>query len=88
MPDLRYILDWEYYKGRLRGAVQKIISLPAALQNVKNPCPGVVHPDWVNKRIRELKDKRKQIKLDSMTGFSRQTKDEYLEQLNFSEDED
>ena len=88
MPDLRDILDWEYYKGRLRGAVQKIISLPAALQNVKNPCPGVVHPDWLNKRIRELKDKRKQIKLDSMTGFSRQTKDEYLEQLNFSEDED
>ncbi|WP_162948694.1 hypothetical protein, partial [Pseudomonas aeruginosa] len=23
MPDLRDILDWEYYKGRLRGAVQK-----------------------------------------------------------------
>lgn len=86
MPDLRDILDWEYYKGRLRGAVQKIISLPAALQNVKNPCPGVVHPDWLNKRIRERNDPYQQKKLDSL-GFQRQTKSEYLEQLNFDESE-
>jgi len=88
MPDLRDILDWEYYKGRLRGAVQKIISLPAALQNVQNPCPGVVHPDWLNKRIRERNDPYQQKKIDSMMGFRKQTKDEYLEQLNFSEDDE
>ena len=88
MPDLRDILDWEYYKGRLRGAVQKIISLPAALQNVQNPCPGVVYPDWLNKRIRERNDPYQQKKIDSMMGFRKQTKDEYLEQLNFSEDDE
>jgi DNA polymerase epsilon subunit 1 len=29
--DLRDILDWEYYKERLGGSIQKIVTIPAAL---------------------------------------------------------
>ena len=57
MPDMQEMVDWEYYKTRLAGAIQKIISIPAALQGVENPCPDVAHPDWLNKRIREKNDK-------------------------------
>lgn len=52
MPDVRGILDWQYYRERLSGAVQKIITIPAALQRVVNPVPRVAHPDWLHKRVR------------------------------------
>jgi len=29
--DLRSILDWDYYKKRLEGTIQKIVTIPAAL---------------------------------------------------------
>lgn len=32
---IRSIIDWEYYKKRLRFAIQKIITIPAALQKVQ-----------------------------------------------------
>lgn len=32
--DIRDILDWSYYIERLGGAVQKIITIPAAMQGV------------------------------------------------------
>jgi len=66
MPDMREMVDWEYYKTRLAGAIQKIISIPAALQGVENPCPDVTHPDWLNKRIREKNDKFMQRDLRKM----------------------
>ena len=66
MPDMREMVDWEYYKTRLAGAIQKIISIPAALQGVENPCPDVAHPDWLNKRIREKNDKFMQRDLRKM----------------------
>lgn len=34
--DIRDILDWGYYIERLGGAVQKIITIPAAMQGVSN----------------------------------------------------
>ncbi len=52
MPDVRGIVDWEYYRQRLSGAIQKIITIPAALQRVTNPVPRVAHPDWLHKRVR------------------------------------
>ena len=33
--DIRNILDWQYYIERLNSAIQKIITIPAALQGVK-----------------------------------------------------
>lgn len=35
--NIRDILDWSYYIERLGGAVQKIITIPAAMQGVSNP---------------------------------------------------
>lgn len=32
--DIRDVLDWDYYIERLNGAIQKIITIPAALQGV------------------------------------------------------
>jgi len=68
-PDVRSIIDWEYYQDRLGKCVQKIITIPAALQRVDNPVPRVKHPDWLARLVREKHDTFKQIKLDNF--FSR-----------------
>ena len=68
VPDMRELLDWDYYKTRLASAIQKIISIPAALQHVPNPCPRVTHPDWLHKMVREKDDKFKQRKLADLFG--------------------
>ena len=44
---VRDILDWDYYKGRLSNNIQKIVTIPAALQGIDNPVPRVEHPDWL-----------------------------------------
>jgi DNA polymerase elongation subunit (family B) len=52
VPDVRDILDWDYYRERLGNAIQKIITIPAAMQCVPNPVPRVKHPDWLTKLVR------------------------------------
>ena len=42
--DIRNVLDWEYYMVRLGKTIQKIITIPAALQKVENPVPRIQHP--------------------------------------------
>jgi DNA polymerase epsilon subunit 1 len=43
-------LDWNYYKERLGSVIQKIITIPAFMQQITNPVPRVAHPTWlVNK---------------------------------------
>uniref|UniRef100_A0A5K3FMW5 DNA polymerase epsilon catalytic subunit n=1 Tax=Mesocestoides corti TaxID=53468 RepID=A0A5K3FMW5_MESCO len=64
--DLRAILDWKYYIERLGSAIQKIITIPAALQQVPNPVPRVAHPDWLLKRLNEKTDTCRQRKLTDM----------------------
>lgn len=64
--DIRDILDWDYYIERLGGAIQKIITIPAALQGVENPVPRVKHPDWLRKRVAEVNDLFKQRKISDM----------------------
>ncbi|KAM5584440.1 DNA polymerase epsilon catalytic subunit A-like [Rosa sericea] len=61
--DIRSIIDWSYYKQRLGSAIQKIVTIPAAMQKVANPVPRVVHPDWLHKKVREKEDKFRQRKL-------------------------
>ena len=51
MPDVRAIVDWDYYRERLGSAIQKIITIPAAMQLVPNPVPRVKHPDWLHKKV-------------------------------------
>lgn len=66
--DPRSVIDWEYYKERLASVVQKIITIPAALQDVVNPVPRIPHPDWLRRRIRIQEDKRQQKSLTTFFG--------------------
>ena len=50
-PDVRELVDWAYYRERLGSAIQKIITIPAAMQRVPNPVPRVKHPDWLHKKV-------------------------------------
>ncbi|KAI4322394.1 hypothetical protein L6164_022096 [Bauhinia variegata] len=69
---IRSIIDWSYYKQRLSSAIQKIVTIPAAMQKVANPVPRVVHPDWLYKKVREKEDKFRQRKLvDVFNSMSR-----------------
>ena len=61
--DLRSILDWDYYIERLGGVVQKLITIPAAMQRVENPVPKVAHPEWLRRRVNAQNDKFKQRKV-------------------------
>uniref|UniRef100_A0A8C5UT22 DNA polymerase epsilon catalytic subunit n=1 Tax=Microcebus murinus TaxID=30608 RepID=A0A8C5UT22_MICMU len=64
--DIRTILDWDYYIERLGSAIQKIITIPAALQQVKNPVPRVKHPDWLHRKLLEKNDVCKQKKISEL----------------------
>ncbi|KAL0958719.1 hypothetical protein HGRIS_014049 [Hohenbuehelia grisea] len=61
--DLRSILDWQYYIERLGSVIQKLITIPAAMQKVSNPVPRIRHPDWLHRRVAGAVDKFKQNKL-------------------------
>ncbi|ROT37963.1 DNA polymerase epsilon catalytic subunit A [Sodiomyces alkalinus F11] len=66
--DPRDLLDWDYYMERLGSVIQKLISIPAALQKVRNPVPRIPHPDWLQRRINIKDDKMKQKKLTDLFG--------------------
>jgi DNA polymerase epsilon subunit 1 len=61
--DVRSLVDWDYYIGRLASAIQKIITIPAAFQGVQNPCPTIAHPDWLHKKLRDLNSAQQQRKM-------------------------
>ncbi|KNC54094.1 DNA polymerase [Thecamonas trahens ATCC 50062] len=64
--DLRDLLDWEYYITRLGASIQKIVTIPAALQGIDNPVPRVPHPSWLAKRIADARDPLKQASVKNM----------------------
>ncbi|XP_055866677.1 DNA polymerase epsilon catalytic subunit A-like isoform X1 [Biomphalaria glabrata] len=70
--DIRDILDWEYYVERLGGCIQKIITIPAALQSVSNPVPRIPHPDWLRKKLLDRNDVFKQKKISDIFAPSAQ----------------
>ncbi|ODV69915.1 DNA polymerase epsilon catalytic subunit A [Hyphopichia burtonii NRRL Y-1933] len=75
--DPRSVIDWDYYYERLASVVQKIITIPAALQDVKNPVPRVPHPDWLQKRIKIKDDTKQQSSISKF--FGKSTKSEALQ---------
>ncbi|KAL5974610.1 DNA polymerase epsilon catalytic subunit A [Asimina triloba] len=96
---IRTIVDWSYYRQRLSSAIQKIITIPAAMQKVVNPVPRVTHPDWLHKKIREKEDKFRQRKLIDIFSSSRKdnifqkdasnnTAENMLDKLNATDLED
>ncbi|KAI8349205.1 hypothetical protein EDC96DRAFT_308837 [Choanephora cucurbitarum] len=64
--DIRDILDWDYYLERFGSVIQKLITIPAAMQKVRNPVPRVRHPDWLFKRVAAKDDKFKQHRITDM----------------------
>ncbi|KAJ2782430.1 DNA polymerase epsilon catalytic subunit [Coemansia interrupta] len=58
--DIRDILDWDYYLERFGSVIQKLITIPAAMQGVANPVPRVRHPDWLAKRVAAAASKHRQ----------------------------
>lgn len=78
--DPRAIIDWDYYLERLGSVVQKLITIPAALQKVRNPVPRVTHPDWLQRRINMKDDKLKQKKVTDH--FNKQTLADITNVLN------
>ncbi|GMT29096.1 hypothetical protein PFISCL1PPCAC_20393 [Pristionchus fissidentatus] len=51
--NIRDLIDWSYYIERTGGSIQKIITIPAALQGISNPVPRIAHPDWLDNKIRK-----------------------------------
>ncbi|KAI5855289.1 DNA polymerase epsilon catalytic subunit A [Tricharina praecox] len=64
--DPRDIIDWGYYLERLGSVIQKLITIPAALQKCRNPVPRVAHPEWLQRRINIKDDRFKQKKMTDM----------------------
>ncbi|KAH9601635.1 DNA polymerase epsilon [Trypanosoma melophagium] len=64
--ELRQLLDWDYYITRFNACVQKIITIPAALQHVPNPVPRVPYPDWLHKRVQQRNSRFRQMSLSGM----------------------
>lgn len=64
--DIRDVLDWGYYIERLSGAIQKIITIPAAMQGLDNPVPRCQYPDWLHKKMLAKTDKFKTRKITDM----------------------
>ncbi|KAJ8327871.1 DNA polymerase epsilon catalytic subunit [Batrachochytrium dendrobatidis] len=72
--NIRDILDWQYYIERFGSVIQKLITIPAAMQQVSNPIPRVRHPDWLLKRVSAQEDKLKQRRItDAFIKVDKQT---------------
>ncbi|KAK4215556.1 hypothetical protein QBC37DRAFT_121574 [Rhypophila decipiens] len=84
--DPRELLDWNYYTERLGSVIQKLITIPAALQKVKNPVPRIAHPDWLRRRIAAKEDKLKQKKMTDLFGAAPKTPLEEVTNLGDMED--
>ncbi|KAJ2559538.1 DNA polymerase epsilon catalytic subunit [Coemansia sp. RSA 1933] len=75
--DIRDILDWDYYLERFGSVIQKLITIPAAMQGVANPVPRIRHPDWLTKRVNAAMNKHKQRHITDV--FKKVSKQEYLD---------
>ncbi|KAJ2380586.1 DNA polymerase epsilon catalytic subunit, partial [Coemansia sp. RSA 2611] len=64
--DIRDILDWDYYLERFGSVIQKLITIPAAMQGVANPVPRIRHPDWLAKRVGAAASGHKQRQITDM----------------------
>lgn len=83
--DLRSILDWEYYIERLGSVIQKLITIPAAMQKVANPVPRIAHPDWLHRRIVKLTEKFKQNKMTDFFGKKESKEDQETQPMDIED---
>ncbi|KAL0213340.1 hypothetical protein RCL1_006966 [Eukaryota sp. TZLM3-RCL] len=90
--DIKNLIDWSYYIERFEATVRKIITIPAALQNVPNPCPLVAHPPWLEKMLKNnLKAKDQPNIKDFFSGMEKRKRlaqnDDVMEVRIRSDDE-
>ncbi|KAJ1330700.1 hypothetical protein BSLG_009152 [Batrachochytrium salamandrivorans] len=78
--NIRDILDWQYYIERFGSVIQKLITIPAAMQLVSNPIPRVRHPDWLSKRVAAQEDRLKQRRITD--AFVKVDKATFVEHLS------
>ncbi|GMR54261.1 hypothetical protein PMAYCL1PPCAC_24456, partial [Pristionchus mayeri] len=79
--NVRDLIDWDYYIERTGGCIQKIVTIPAALQGVPNPVPRIKHPDWLDNKLRKKKDNALQPRLtDHFTRVSKAEKRKQMEE--------
>ncbi|KAJ1951738.1 DNA polymerase epsilon catalytic subunit, partial [Linderina pennispora] len=78
--DIRSILDWDYYLERFGSVIQKLITIPAAMQGVSNPVPRIQHPDWLSKRVAAAMSTRKQRHLTDV--FKPVSKEEHMAKVS------
>uniref|UniRef100_A0A7E4VKY8 DNA polymerase epsilon catalytic subunit n=1 Tax=Panagrellus redivivus TaxID=6233 RepID=A0A7E4VKY8_PANRE len=64
--NIRELLDWPYYIERLGSCIQKIVTIPAALQGISNPVPRVAHPDWLERLRRQKIESANQPKITDL----------------------
>lgn len=60
------VLDWESYIQQLCSVVQKLTTIPVAMQKVANPVPRIVHPDRLHKKHR---GQRRRIRFFQQEGY-------------------
>lgn len=57
-----------YLQTNTARSVQKIITIPAGMQGVVNPCPRVEHPIWVKRLLQDKFSTVKQMSIKTMFG--------------------
>ncbi|KAK5966376.1 DNA polymerase epsilon catalytic subunit [Trichostrongylus colubriformis] len=72
--NIRELLDWDYYIERLGSCIQKIITIPAALQGLPNPVTRIPHPDWLANKIKNRFDSIRQPRITDL--FQKKVPDE------------
>lgn len=65
-PSFQSVIDWDYYKERLGACIQKIITIPATLQNIQNPTPRIPLPDWLKRWSKDMDKNFKQQSISKM----------------------
>ncbi|KAI3659414.1 hypothetical protein MP638_000173 [Amoeboaphelidium occidentale] len=49
--DIRDLLDWDYYLERVGSVIQKLVTIPAAMQGVTGLVTRVKPPEWVTRGV-------------------------------------
>ncbi|KAL0219689.1 hypothetical protein P9112_005342 [Eukaryota sp. TZLM1-RC] len=82
--EIKSLIDWDYYLDRFETTVRKIITIPAALQKISNPCPLVNHPSWLQKNLKEEKQSKNQLNLIDLFAAGRKRNADQEEELKRS----
>ncbi|KAJ1350133.1 hypothetical protein KIN20_005854 [Parelaphostrongylus tenuis] len=78
--NIKELLDWDYYIERLGSCIQKIITIPAALQGLPNPVPRIPHPDWLANKLKNRIDILRQPRITDV--FQKKPLDEMNNVVN------